>query len=257
MGVPTLTKGSVKVIEDAVDELFDRIKARVLGPDFFKYAGDKKVYVGFKGGHTIPGIYRLAATMEDVTPNERVLNGLVKVAEGYLDAERERVKAQVLGAVNSWLINKPKADPMRVLSGELAPIWAQTLDKVSQIVDTESTKARNMGTLEGVSEIAAARGIEDPSVFFIVVRDDSLCDECKRLHLMPDGKTPKVYKLSEVSGGYHKRGDNTPSVNGLHPRCRCSLVNLAPGYGFDDGGGITFIDIDHDEFAVQRGSSKE
>ena len=252
MAVPTLTKGSVKAIGKAVDLLFARVKGRVLGPDFFRYAGDKKIYVGYKPAHSIPGVYRSAALSEDVAPNERVLNGLVKVATGYLDAEQERVKAKVIAAVNAWLITNPKADAMKVLGGELAPIWAETLKNVEKIVDTESTKARNLGTLEGVSEIAAARGIDDPSVFFIVVRDQHLCDECRRLHLMPDGKTPRVYKMSELSGGFHKRGDDSPCVGGLHPHCRCSLVNLAPGYGFTDAGMIRFVEVGYDEYAAQR-----
>ena len=251
MAVITLTKGSVKTIEKAVDRLFDRIKGRALGPDFFKYNGDKKIYIGYKPAYSLPGLYRTSAMSEDVEPNERVLNGLVKVASGYLDAERERVKSKVIHAVNAWLLTNPTASAETVLSGELAPVWKETLDNVGKIIDTESTAARNMGTLEGVSQIAAARGIDDPNVFFIVVRDKHLCEECSRIHLMPDGKTPRVFKMSELSGGYHKRGDDTPCVGGLHPYCRCSLVNLAPGYGFTDAGMIKFVEVGHDAHAAQ------
>lgn len=254
MAVRTLTKRAVSQIEKAVDRMFDRIKGRALGPDFVAYTGDKKIFVGFNPQYSLPGIYRRASIEESAAPNERVLHGLVKVAGGYIDAERERVKAQVINAVNAWLLKDPDADPEVVLGGELAPIFKQTLDNVAKILDTESTKARNMGTLEGVTKVSAARDIEDPNVFFIVVRDKDLCAECKRVHLLPDEKTPRVFKLSEVSGGYHQRGTDTPSVGGLHPHCRCTISDLSPGYGFDKKTGlIKFIGIGHDEFANQRG----
>lgn len=253
MPVVTLSVGAVQNIERAVDQLFDRIKGRALGPEFFPYYGDKKIFVNFKPAYTIPGIYREAAMAEDVLPNQRIIHSLAKVCGGFLDAERSRVKSRVIHAVNAWLMGNPKASAEKVLAGELAPVWKETLDAVFKIVDTEGTTARNMGTLQGISEIAAARGIEDPNVFFIVVRDRHLCAECKRLHLSDNKITPRVYKMSELSGGYHDRGDNSPCVGGLHPHCRCTLVNLAPGYGFGGDGMIKFIGVGHDEYAAQRG----
>lgn len=78
------------------------------------------------------------------------------------------------------------------------------------------------------------------------------CSECKKLHLLPDEQTPRVWKMSEVGAGYHKKGDPAPKVGGLHPHDRCTIQTLPPGYGFE-GGRITYIGKDHDEFAKQRG----
>ena len=77
------------------------------------------------------------------------------------------------------------------------------------------------------------------------------CNECKRVHLMPDGITPKVFKLSEVSAQYHKKGENIPSYAGLHPHCRCSLVMLPQNYGFKKGK-ISYMTDGYDEYKTQR-----
>ena len=93
---------------------------------------------------------------------------------------------------------------------------------------------------------------KDPTVFFIVTIDDVTGPEEFVLHLLPDGKTPRVWKLSEIGSAYHKVGDSNPKFPGLHPNCRCKLTYLAAGWGFDDAGYIKFIGLDHDEFKAQR-----
>jgi hypothetical protein len=107
--------------------------------------------------------------------------------------------------------------------------------------------------LDGIVKVNASAGVEDPLIYFVVVRDDDLCDECRRLHLLPDGVTPKVWRLSEVKRGYHRKTDDVPSLGGEHPHCRCSLVTIMKGYGFTKSGGITYISPDHDELEAQRG----
>jgi hypothetical protein len=257
MSTPTLSKGGLRLVHSAVDTLFDRLKGRILGPDFVSRRGDKQIFIGHRPEFSIPGLYRQAAVEEATRPNETVLHSLAKVAEGYIDAERERTKARVVNAVQAFLADaaKGKVDTNveTVLGGELADVWRDMTKSLVKIVDAESTSARNMGTLEGVTKINALAGIEDPTVFFVVVRDDDLCPECKSLHLLPDEVTPRAWKLSEVSSGYHKRGGKSPSVGGLHPHCRCTLATLMPGFGFDAGGRVKYIAPDHDEFGRQRG----
>jgi hypothetical protein len=79
------------------------------------------------------------------------------------------------------------------------------------------------------------------------------CDECKRIHLMPDKITPRAWKLSEVSAGYHKKGENFPCMSDLHPHGRCTMVTILPGYGFDADGKVTYITHGYDILKEQRG----
>jgi hypothetical protein len=252
---PTLSKGAVSVVHRAVDSVFDRIKGWVIGPDFVSRRGDKTIFIGHRPEFSIPGIYRQAAIEEATRPDETVLHSLAKVAESYLDAERERTKAKVVKSVQDFLASSKKADLETVLGGELADVWGEVKSNVERIVDSEATTARNMGTLEGISKVAAASGVDDPVVYFVVVRDQAFweCGECPRLHLMPDKITPRAWKLSSVNNGYHKRGEDSPSISGLHPHCRCTLTYLAKGYGFNAAGMVKYVSPDHDEYEAQRG----
>lgn len=247
-----LSKEAVARIHQAVDGVFDRVKATVLGPGFVRQRGDKNIFVGHRPEFSIPGLYRQAAIEEATRPAEKVAHSLGKVAGSYIDAERERTKAQVTKAVQDWLRRGSATDLETVLGGELGGLFARAVKSVNKIVDTEATTARNMGTLEGITKVNASAGVEDPVVFFITVRDNLLCKECRRVHLMPDGVTPRVWRMSELSFKYHKVGEDAPSVGGLHPHCRCTLVTLMPGFGFDSSGRIKYVALGHDEFARQR-----
>jgi hypothetical protein len=97
----------------------------------------------------------------------------------------------------------------------------------------------------------ASEAVEDPVVFWIIVRDQYCCDECRDIH-MKDG-VPRVWKMSEVNSGYHKKGDDRPSVEGLHPHCRCQITTLLPGYGFNAAGFVTYKGNGWNEFDYQRG----
>jgi hypothetical protein len=249
--VKALPSYTTRNIQRAVDAVFDRIKGRLLGPNFAR--GDKMIVITSKPELTLPGIYSTAAAEELARPDKTTINSLISIAEGYIDAQRELTKSRVLKAVTAWVLTNG-ADVETALEGELSGIWGKVKSDVDTIVDSESTVARNLGTLEGITKIQGLAGIDDPRVYFVVVRDHELCKECKRVHLMPDEVTPRVFLLSEVEQGYHKRGSDSPSVGGLHPHCRCTIANLLPGYGFDNGR-VRFLAPGHDLLAVQRGGS--
>lgn len=257
MPTATLSRGAVNIIHRAVDTVFDRLKGRVLGPEFAPSRLDKEIYIGHHPELSVPGIYRRAAYEEGTKPNETVLNSLSRIAEGYIDGERERTKARVTAAVDTWLRDaaqkRIKTDLPTVLQGQLSQIWGDMTSAVTKIVNSQSTSARNMGTLEGISKVNTASGIADPTVFFIIVRDGEACHECTHLHLLANKITPRVWKLSEVASGYHERGEEFPSVLGLHPDCRCTISTLMPGFGFNAAGMVKYIGPDYDEYRVQRG----
>lgn len=253
MRAGTLPKGAVKQIGAAVDLVFDRVLRRFLERD----VGDKQI--AFTPRVTLPQLYGAAAQEEGARPDEHVLDTLMEIAEGYLEAQRSRTKSQVVNAVRSWLAEAHAGgvdtDLDTVLGGELARVFGKAHDAVKTILETESTTARNTGGMEGIVRVNAASGIEDPIVYFVVVHDDDLCDECKRLHLLDDEITPRLWYMSELKHGYHVKGEGRPAANGEHPSCRCTLVTLMPGYGFKNGS-VEWIGFDHDEMARQRGVEK-
>jgi hypothetical protein len=256
-----LSKGGAKLIHDAIDEIFDKLKIRFLGPHTVKTG--KKLYVGFRRDVSLPGIFERAASEEGVVrPDLDLLDSLSRVASNYIDGTRERAKAKVSHEIDGWLreqtTKKVAPDALNeALKERLGDVWKEITTAAKTIIETESTKTRNVSIMDGIVKMNAARGIEDPVVYFIVVRDDRRCGECTRLHLMEDEVTPRCWHLSSVGHGYHTKGDDFPKLGGLHPNCRCTMVTLLPGFGFDKKGGLTFIGPDHLELEKQRDAAEE
>ncbi len=255
---PTLLgKGAIKAIHSALDGLFDKLKAKFLGP---KALGEKQIRFTYVRDMSLPGLYESGLIADGAKPNTDTLDSLLHVAGGYVDALRENAKSNVVHTIQSFIREAHQRDIQTdfrtILGGQLADIWAKTSTKLETIVDTEATKVRNVSALEGILEINASRGIEDAVVYWIVVKDGALCNECRRLHLMGDGHTPRLWFMSEVKQGYHKRGEDAPAIGGLHPHCRCSMVTLLPGYGFDAGGKVEFKKFGYNAINVQRGTNK-
>ena len=251
---PRLGPAAVRLIETAVSKLFERIREHTLGD---KHPTGKKLFIAYKPELTLKGIFLAGASEEGVRPNEDLLKTLLKISGSYLDAAEAKAKAKTVQAVQSFLIDAGnrgvKTDLKTVLGGKLYEIMGEAQRDVKRIMETESTVVRNTSIMDGIVRSNAAAGVDDPTIFFVTVRDQHRCDECTRLHIQPDGITPRVWKLSEVPAVYHKRGDPTPKIGGLHPHCRCVLTTLMPGYGFNGAGRVQYKSPGYDEFKVQRG----
>lgn len=252
-----LNEKSRREIEQAVDELFDRLKFRYLGPQFYR-AGKKLGFI-FRPSLTLEGLYNLASQEEGVKPSDQILKGLLRVASGYLEATRESTKAQVIQSVAAFLhqaqVKGIKTDVPTVLGGQLSEVFGKVTAEVKRIVQTESNTVKNFSILDAVGRISAMNGQEDPVMFFVVKKSGGHvpCEECVRLHLMPDGITPRLWKMSELNPGYHKKGQENPSVGGTHPNCLCVLTSLQPGYSFNQSGRVEYRAPGHDELKKQRG----
>lgn len=247
-----LGKAAVKLIHKAVESIFAKAKSRLFNRPLPRdVAFTTKMGVQRSSELSLPGIFVQASIEERNRPNKELLESLERVAEGYLDAHQEATKARVVHAVDTFLRDAEqkgvKTDVATVLGGQLEKVFGKLKSDLNRIADTEATIHRNVGTMDGIVKVNASQSIDDPLVIFIVVRDDVTCSECLKLHLLEDGVTPRVWRLSEVANGYHKKGDPVPSIGGLHPHCRCSIVTILPGYGFDGGGKIIYKGASHDE----------
>lgn len=259
MAKSPISKNARKAIELAVDVLFERAKARLLGLDPHKsnLMGGKKLIFGYVPEYTLPGLFQAASKGEGVsTVNQDLLAGLLRISEAYMNAQKEKAKAQTVQAVQAFIqdtsTKKTKTDVEVVLGNQLTDLMTKVHADVRKIVETETTVVRNMGVDDAIQRISEMQGINDPVVFFVVVRDGERCGECTRLHLLDDKTTPRVYYRSEVGAGYHKRGENNPKVGGLHPHCRCVMSVLTPGFGFDAGGRVVWKSRGWDELKRQR-----
>lgn len=237
----------------AIERMFDQLAYNLLGN--IPKLRDRSPYFGSHSPFSLANIFIQA--IGDKEPNiyeKEVLKGILNSSHRFIEGLKNRTSSNVVESVDA-IVKEAKTNKTYVTPEKVAEIIAEEMTKarghMKLIAEAETTKTRNMGhTMEIVSD-AKEKGIEDPIVFFIVVRDGLLCKECKRLHLLDDGVTPRVWKLSELSMGYHKRGEDRPSSCGEHPFCRCSLSQLPQGWGFK-GGYVSFISLTHDELSTQR-----
>jgi hypothetical protein len=241
-------------INRVVEDIFDKIALQLIG-DIPKLKYKKLLLISSKPNFGLAHLFVQA--MANKTPNaieQDALKSLLESSFGYIESLKNRTRSNVAERVDG-LVKEAKIRGQRVEDSQIEAVVQEELAKarshLKAIVESESTKLRNVGSAMDISRVAASAGDEDPTVFFVVVRDNKTCEECKRLHLNPDG-TPKVWRFSELKQGYHKRGEDNPSAFGLHPHCRCTLTYLSKGFGFDKKGKVTFKSPGHDEFTRQR-----
>ena len=245
---------ATEAIEKIIQKQFDDISLRFLGL-IPKVTKQKRIVFSTSKNNIMSLFFQSLGTS---TPNQlekQTIRTLMRIASGYIDGLKERTTARVINNVDSYIKNKSSQEEP-VEANEVSEIVSMEMDKAKHqfkmIANTESNKASNTGTALQITRIAEKKNIKDPTVFFIVTVDDVTGSEEFKLHLMPDRKTPRVWKLSEIAHGYHKKGDSEPKIGGLHPNCRCKLTYLAEGWGFDAGGRVKFISLDHDELKAQR-----
>ncbi len=255
--IASLSESARLLVEGELDNIFDRLIISFLGPT----APTKSKTIVFTASYnqtlSLPGIY--FGSMEasgKPAQNLDTLKSAVRVASNYMESLRSQSKAKVIHTIETELANHQRGiseeDFRDKIKNSLEETMTLVTSDLKRIVATESTKAKNIAAMEAISQIGRDMEVKDPIVFFAVTKDKRMCKECKRLHLQPDEFIPKVWKLSEIKHDYHKRGESTPSVHGLHPHCRCFLTILPPGYSFDKEGRIKYVSFYYNEYSKQR-----
>lgn len=186
---------------------------------------------------------------------EQVLKTQLRVAAGYVEALKIRTQTRVMQSVNAHAqeqkLKKESIKPS-VIRKEMEKEMENASNHVKMIVASESNKCANTATSLQIVKVAASNGDNNPTVFFNIVDDDATGPYEYILHLLPDRKTPRVWRLSEISGSYYKNGEQYPSLCGLHVNCRCKISYLPPFFGYNEDGKITWRGLKHDEFKEQR-----
>lgn len=242
-----LTNYQINKIKAKIEDVYEKAKLSVLGSG--KFADDL----------TLTGMFNSASREERNTPDENSLKSLIKIAEGYIDSQKELTKTRVVQVVDAALKSAQNKDigPSGfedLILKNLIEVFNKAADDMRRIIDTEANNVKNIGLLDGIIKVNATSGIEDPVVYFSCPWDDKTCDECLKLHFYNGGPIFRLWYLSELKTGYSKRGDNTPAIGGQHPHCRASIATLMPSFGFDKAGTVVYITSGHSEIKKQRGS---
>lgn len=199
---------------------------------------------------TLSGMVELAALFSGGIPEKDTINSLIKISANYIDAVKSKTQANLNNLIAAY---SASSEPnIKQLRQEIKDILNSAKYQLQTVIDTQLQQAKALGSLAGIMRVNTLRGIKDPVVFWVVVNDKELCVECKRLHLMPDEITPRLWYLSEVKHGYAKRGDDKPSLSEQHPNGRCVIETLLPGFGFNGDGRVTWIKEGYDAIKEQR-----
>lgn len=251
-----ISSSGKEAIEIAISKMFDSLAYKLLGN--IPKLRNKSPFFGSSPKMSLAHIFIEALGGKEPNHFEKdALRSILNSSYGYIESLKHKTSSNVVEAVDA-LVKEAKTNKSYISSSQVAEAISTEMEKarghMKLIAEAETTKSRNMGHTMEIAGNAENQGIEDPNVFFIIVRDGATCKECIRLHMLPDGITPRIFKISSISMGYHKRGEDTPSACGLHPGCRCSISQLSPGWGFKNGF-VSFISLDYDEYTVQRGIS--
>jgi hypothetical protein len=146
-----------------------------------------------------------------------------------------------------------RKDSADTIAARMAKKMGMTKRDWLMAVSTELQNVLTEGKANAILNSVKA-GI-DPRVFKRP-RPDA-CRFCKLLYLQPNGKTPRVFRLTElVSNGTNEgrrarrpvlRGTNAtewrPTLGVVHPWCQCMLYVLPDGFSFDKEGNMVFVGI--------------
>ena len=238
-----------------VEEIFDKIALSLVGN--IPRLQNKKLML-FTTGQNYSLANLFVQAMANRSPNsieQDALKSMLVSADGYIESLKSKTKSDLTekidGLVKEAKIRGHKVDPQAV-EDAIAEEMKKAKAHIKTIAESEATKLRNMGTLMSISRVASSLNDDDPIVCFQIIKDGATCKECVRLHMMPDGVTPRVWKFSELKQGYHKRGEEYPSAFGLHPHCRCTLTYIGKSFGFDELGRLKYISEDYDIHEAQK-----
>jgi hypothetical protein len=241
-----------------VEEMFDSISLSFIG-DIPKLKNKKLLVISSERNFGLANLFVQA--MQNKTPNpieQDILKSILNSAHGYIESLKNKTASNIVERIDG-LAREASLKNQKMDEDEVQAILNEEMKRTSSnlqsLVESESTKFRNLGNAMEISRVASSLEDMDPTVFFVVVRDNKLCSECRRLHLMPDGVTPRLWKLSELKQGYGKRGDETPSLFNRHPNCRCTLTYLSSGFSFDKKGKIAYRSENFNALEWQRKNS--
>lgn len=231
-----------------IDRLWDELKVTAIGTADI---GKALLITSNPEALSLPAIYQEALNEAGGNSDVETLNGLLKVCGNYLEAEKAKLKAKLfnklknLEAQSDVLSDK---EAWEFLEEELSKIFNEARFNIERIISSESQNVKNIAFLNGIMKTSEYFGISDPTVVFLTTKDMDVCKDCLKVHCIGmDVNKPRPWKLSEVLFDYAPRHPTIPSIQNLHPMCRCLMILVQPGFGYKNGQ-LAYISRDYDYY---------
>jgi len=250
-----LTSLQKRKILDHIDDVFHKIKARLLGRFF---TGPRIYFQVVKQSdpfETIESLFRYTTHMlygAGGKVDEHQIEGLAEVTGNYIDAKRLQTQNKIINAINS------ANTPMEALKAA-----TDHLDKATGymelLVSNESRISQSQAEQAGINQVASSLGVEDPVIVKFGVVDGKLCENCRILwHDPSNPRKPRPYKMSELADGYMTDHKNPYATSGpSHPRCRHVTSFVPPNFSFDESGQIVWKAFGHSYYDEFYGKGKK
>ena len=245
-----MTRPPIKLVDrvqDFVSAKFDKIALRFLG--IIPRLGRNKTELKTARSSLASLFLQALGTREPNKNEEDALKMCLRIASDYLESLKQKTQAEILVSLNEEFKKNPDATN---ISRVVREGFNKATSHLGIVLNAESNRCVNTANSLKIQKVAASQGTDDPTVFFVVQKDEKNHEATLRLHLMPDGITPRLWKLSTLNTSYFKKDDMVPSTLGTHPYCRCFLSYLPKGYSFNQNGKVTYKEKDWDEYKYQQ-----
>src|SRR5271167_1959143 len=166
-----LSSSSKEAITLAIHKMFDTLAYKLLGN--IPKLREKSPFFGSSNPFSLAHIFIQALGNREPNFLERdVLRSILNSSYGYIEGLKNRTSSNVTEAVDA-LVKEAKVRSSHVAASEVAEIISSEMEKARNnmklIAEAETTKTRNMAHAMEIVSDAKEQGIEDPTVFFIVV----------------------------------------------------------------------------------------
>jgi intein/homing endonuclease len=216
-----LSLNAMEGIENLINSQFDSLSVEFLGL-IPKLTKEKKLIFTTNKNSLAAMFLKALGTKQPNKTEAETMKVMFKIANGYVDALKSKTSSKVLNSIDAYIKDQNKKElpiDTEYVKGIMSKELAEAKKHFELIANSTANTNWNTATALQIAKIAEERGIEDPNIVFLVTKDDKTGFFEWILHLLPDGKTPRVWKLSEVISGYYSPGGQYPSLNGLHPEC--------------------------------------
>lgn len=244
----TLSDAQKESVKRSINGLFYVVSAKFLGR-FFK---GPSLYFDFvrqsEPEFSLEGIYRYTTALlfgPSQNIDQKKLESMSEIVSNYIEAKRLQTISKAINAIET------SSDPqsaMQIIEDEIESLKTY----LESLIMTESRNVQAFAEQDGIAQVAASVGDDNPTVIITGRYDEKTCKYCRRMYHDPvNPEKPIPYKLNELKGGYFKPKE-WDGISGhmppLHPRCRHMLSYVAKGYGYPKGRVPEFMGLDYDYY---------
>lgn len=199
-------------IANHVDKMFDVLAYKLLGR--IPKLQNKPHLFQTLAGLSLAHIFLQSMGNKDPNQFERdALRSILSSSHGYIESLKNKTSSNVVESIDA-LVKEAKANGTGVDKEQVNEVFSNEMTKarahMKLIAEAETTKTRNIGHTMEIAGNAKNMGIEDPTCFFVIVRDNKTCLEENEPISTVNGVSP----IGQIKVGDLLKNPSTPSQRG-------------------------------------------